>query len=201
MEGMRSRGVSGDRRSRYPSRVIRRSLGATITFKKSFIPMVLRRAKTITVRWGIVKPTRRIVLIESSGLIYGEAEIKNVRVTHFSQLDEKCASKDGFNGVKELKSALKRIYPSIGPDDPVTVLEFEVKEQFNSPVPKELLFDNAPKLARLALARELYITAGERQALAHIAYGKDVVEASTLANVTVGRVVDILRRASEIDAK
>jgi|GEM_PF-766849 len=201
MEKMHSKGVSGDRRSRHPSRVIRRSLGATITFKKSFIPMILTKAKTVTVRWGIVKPTRKVVLIESSGLIYGEAEIKSVRVTHFSQLDEKCASKDGFNGVEELKSTLKRIYPSIEPNDLVTILEFEVKEQFNSPVPKELLFDNAPKLARLALARELYTTAGERQALAHIAYGKDVVEASTLANVTVGKVIDILRRASELDAK
>jgi hypothetical protein len=195
---MHSRGVD-ERRSRHPSKVIKRSLGATITFKKAFIPKILKNTKTVTVRWGIVKPSRRLVLIESEGLIYGEAEIKNVKVTHFSQLDEECASKDGFNGVEELKSALKRIYPSIEPDDLVTVLEFEVKELFKSPVPRDLLFARAGRLARLALARGLYASAGERQALAHIAAGKDVVEASMLAGVPVGRVVEVLLEARKFE--
>ncbi len=194
---MRAKGA-GDRRSRYPSRVIRRSLGATITFKKSFIPKILRNAKTVTVRWGIVKPTRKFVLIESGGLIYGEAEIKHVRITNFSQLDEECASKDGFGGVDELKSALKRIYPSIGPDDLVTVLEFEVKELFKNPVPKDLLFNDSARLARLALARGFCANANELQALAHIAAGKDVVQASMLAKVPVGRLAEILRQARSL---
>lgn len=195
------RDAKGGRASRpVPILRIGRVLGDTITFKRTFIPQIIKKTKTLTIRWGIVRPTKKVVLIESEGALYGKAEIKRVVVTQFSRIDEASASKDGFRSLEELKAALKRIYPSIAPDDPVTLLEFEVKECFSRPIPKDLLFTKAAKLARVALAHGLYTSASERQALARIAAGEAVVDAATVAGVPVERIATLLLKAQELEA-
>ncbi|MEM2372787.1 MAG: hypothetical protein QW291_09745 [Thermofilaceae archaeon] len=47
-----------------------RQLNESLSFKKVYLERVFANGKTITIRWGLVKPTGRYVFIECRGLIY-----------------------------------------------------------------------------------------------------------------------------------
>ena len=153
----------------------------------------MKDEKTVTIRWGLVKPLKRVVYVESDGLIYGLAAIRSVRYLRFSQLrSEELANKDGFANAKDMMQELRRIYPFAKEDDWFTIIEFEILEKLNKPVPRTILTREATIAAREALARGLCREPLERQALAKVAAGSDVLEVVESSGLRLSRLLELL---------
>jgi len=172
---------------------VRRVLGSSLSFKRSYLGKVLSSEKTITVRWGLVKPLSRVVFVESQGMIYGRALICGVHHVRFSQLQSpSLASRDGFANVREMVESLRRIYPFASNDDWFTVIEFRLLERLRNPVPKDVIVREVPRAAREALARGAWASSQEREALAGLAAGEGLLSVVEKCNVTVSRLLEIL---------
>ncbi|MEM0344678.1 MAG: ASCH domain-containing protein [Thermofilaceae archaeon] len=170
-----------------------RQLNESLSFKKVYLEKVFANGKTITIRWGLVKPTRHHVFIECRGLIYARARIKGFKHLRFRELrSESLASMDGFSSYHEMLRDLRRIYPFVKEDDWVTVIEFEVLERLEKPVSKEWLTKTAATASREALARGVYRDPRERVALANVAAGRGILEALEVSGVSLARFIEIL---------
>jgi len=173
---------------------VRRSIGTSLTFKPAYLAKVLNSRKTVTIRWGIVKPLHKSVLIECNGLVYGRALIRRYTHLRFSELlnNDALASRDGFANAADMVNELRRIYPFVKESDWVTVIEFEVVERLKEPVPKLRLIKNAPRAAREALSRGAYRDPSERLALASVAAGGGILDTIESTGVPLSRVIELL---------
>lgn len=172
---------------------VKRHIGSSLSFKRNYLEKVMKNEKTVTIRWGLVKPLRRIVYVESQGMIYGLAMIRNVRYLRFSQLrSATLANRDGFANVKDMVQELRKIYPFVKKYDWFTIIEFEIIEKLNNPVPKTFLIKKAVSAAREALVNGLYKEPTERLALANIVAGSDILETIENSRIKLSRLLELL---------
>lgn len=94
-----------------------------IPLSSEFIPAVLDGRKLSTIRLGR-RPYPRgpcVLRTKSRDL---PIEIHNVRFSRLDELTQADAYADGFTSLEELHEELRRFYPSVGPNDYVTIVEF-----------------------------------------------------------------------------
>lgn len=99
-----------------------------LEFHEDYFEQVLKGQKTSTVRKGSVIPKKTSLPLRFSKIKKSLiANVKKVDYTYtFDTLTDEIAQMDGFRSKLDLKSALKRHYPSMTPEDRVTIIEFEI---------------------------------------------------------------------------
>jgi|SRR5580658_705642 hypothetical protein len=97
----------------------------TVPIAKEFLGLVRAGKKTSTIRRGIRTWAIGPVILTSGD---EQVVVKVTRVSHkmFGSLTEEDARRDGFDSLCDLGSALKRFYPTINSEIPVTILSFKV---------------------------------------------------------------------------
>ena len=184
-------------------RVFRRSLGKYLTVKRNYLRGILAGRKTATIRLGVVYVPYKRVFLECGGRVYGELEVTGVEYKRLSELDEDMAREDGFASLSELIAALTGIYPSITPEDTVTIIRFKLLARYPEPVSRwdiEYRGDvNVQELSRRALARGLIRTREEYKVLHILAEGASFDEAAAAmgANYTPSFVKAIFARVAK----
>jgi len=184
-------------------RAFRRSLGKYLTVKRSYLRGILAGRKTATIRLGVVYVPYRRVFLECGGRVYGELEITDVKYRRLNELDEHMAREDGFASLGELIAALTGIYPSITPEDTVTIIRFRLLARYPEPVSRwdvEYRGDvNVQELSRRALARGLVRSREEYKVLHILAEGASFDEAAAAmgANYTPSFIKAIFARVAK----
>lgn len=96
-----------------------------IALDRDFIPLVNRGMKTTTVRAG-----QRAYTLGPAELISENVtipiDIREVSYRYLNELTTEDAKSDGFDHRDELFDALRRYYPEIQPDEPVTIVRFSL---------------------------------------------------------------------------
>ncbi len=108
-------------------------LNYVIRFKRELLDKVISGRKSVTIRWGIVYPRRRELIIVSNDHAYGIARIIDVKYVKVRDLPDDVIRDEGFRSLSDLISSLKSIYPNIKESDYVTVIRFRVERVFRSP--------------------------------------------------------------------
>ncbi len=102
-------------------------LGRHVMMKKEYAELVLSGAKTTTIRLGVVRPKRKLVLLHSSGRVLAELEITGSEVKRVRDLTDEDARQDGFQDRRQLIEHLNRIYGRrLKDDEKVTIIRFRV---------------------------------------------------------------------------
>lgn len=95
-----------------------------IRLSGELIPLVLSDRKTSTIRAGM-----RQYELGNALLVSGTREIPvwitGVRHCRVDELGEQDAYKEGYVDTEALLADVSRFYPDLGPDDIVTVIDFE----------------------------------------------------------------------------
>jgi len=108
-----------------------RFLGRHIMVKGWYVRDILEGRKRATIRKGIVKPKYREMIIHGGGRPLAKIVVENVYHKRVRELSDQDALRDGFGSREELLRELKRVYPGIGLDDWVTIIEFRVVQKLN----------------------------------------------------------------------
>jgi hypothetical protein len=96
-----------------------------IRLAPQYLPLVLNRSKTTTIRRGLRNFPLGAAMIRTGA---GDAPvvvtgINFVRLDELTSLD---ANADGFGSVAELRNALSFFYPKLKPDEPMTIVRFDL---------------------------------------------------------------------------
>jgi hypothetical protein len=97
-----------------------------IPLSSEFIPAVLDGRKLSTIRLGRRPYPRGPCVLRAKNWEL-PIEIHNVRFSRLDELTQDDAHADGFTSLEELQKELRRFYPSVGPNDFVTIVEFVKK--------------------------------------------------------------------------
>jgi hypothetical protein len=129
-----------------------------LMFSKKYLNELLSGSKLTTIRAGNVRyRPGDIVLVYCGGLVLGRARILRVERKKLIDLTEEDARRDGFSSLQELLKALKQHYPNIRRDTPLTLIEFEWVERFETPLSDTEYswnYDREPlEVAKLALEK------------------------------------------------
>ena len=108
-------------------------LNYVIRFKPEFLNQVLSGRKNITIRWGIVRPRFSELLITCNDLVYGIAEIEELKYVKLNEIPDSVIRKEGVKSKEELIKILKELYPEVKESDYVTLIKFKVKKIFRQP--------------------------------------------------------------------
>ncbi|MCE4615955.1 MAG: ASCH domain-containing protein [Aeropyrum sp.] len=140
-------------------------LGRHLMVKGRFADLILDGRKTTTIRIGIVKPRYKEIIIHGHGRPLAKAEIVGIKVKKARELTEEDAMRDGFRSPEELIKALEELYSAtIRPDTKLTIIEFRVKQRFDSLSAQDPYMGLEPAdIARLGL-RYLKRELGEEEA-------------------------------------
>ncbi len=131
---------------------MKKFLGRHLMVKGRYVGLILSGKKTLTIRYGIVKPKYREIIIHGGGRPIAKAEIVRVYHKKVKELTDNEALKDGFSSREELLRELNEIYGSIGDEDFVTAIEFRVVQRLdNLPLEHPYMGLEPGDLARLAL--------------------------------------------------
>lgn len=90
-----------------------------------FLEAVIRGDKKSTIRYGLVFITENPITLASRNR---SEKVKITKVDYskvYGDLTEEDAKADGFETLGELKETLKRFYPGISDNDPLTIFFFE----------------------------------------------------------------------------
>jgi cytidine deaminase len=94
-----------------------------IGLKPAFFALVENGSKRSTIRAGA-----KSNVVGPATLVGGDfavpVEITSVEIKRFADLTDVDAERDGFATLAELKEVLVTFYPSLGEDDPVSILHF-----------------------------------------------------------------------------
>ena len=129
-----------------------------LMFSKKYLKELLSGSKLTTIRAGNVRyRPGDIVLVYCGGLVLGRARILRVERKKLIDLTKEDARRDGFSSMQELLKALKQHYPNIRRDTPLTLIEFEWVERFETPLSDTEYswnYDRGPlEVAKLALEK------------------------------------------------
>ena len=115
-----------------------RYIKKVMTVKGRFADLILKGKKTTTIRLGKVIPMSDELLVHSGGRVIARVKVKDVKFKRIRELTDQDARRDGFKSVRHLIRSLKKVYNlKISPDDPVTIIEFELVEKLDIPTDKE----------------------------------------------------------------
>lgn len=104
-------------------------------FSRKYLERLLDGSKLTTIRAGNVRyRPGDVLIVHCGGLVLGRAKILRVERKKLIDLSEEDARKDGFGSLRELLQALKQHYPNLKRDTPLTILEFEWVERFETPL-------------------------------------------------------------------
>ena len=123
---------------------------------------ILSGKKTTTIRFGNYEAelgSEVYLVITPSDTAIAKVRITKVEKKRVKELTTQDAKKDGFKDVKELVSALNKIYGELNGEDEVTVIEFEVTKKFESGIPlkwlKGLNYRDPEEIAKLYIESNL----------------------------------------------
>lgn len=102
----------------------------SIRFRTKYKPLILSGQKRGTVRKGRWNRYQRGQTVEADFSDHSKLSIVITAVTHkkFSELSEEDANRDGFENLEQLHQEIIGIYGSLLPDQPMTVIAFELKQ-------------------------------------------------------------------------
>lgn len=128
----------------------------------SYKSKILSGKKTTTIRFGEykAKPGSEVYLvITPSDTAVAKVRITKVEKKKVKELTNQDAKKDGFKDIKELVSALNKIYGELHGEDEVTIIEFEVIKKFEDGIPlkwlKGLNYKDPEEIAKLYIENNL----------------------------------------------
>ncbi len=120
--------------------------------KGRYVELILEGRKTATIRYGIVKPRYRELIVHGGGRPVAKIEITGIRYKRVRELSDEDAIKDGFSSRNELLKELKKVYEGISGDDWVTVIEFRLIQRLDQlPVQDPYMGLSPADVARLGL--------------------------------------------------
>ena len=106
---------------------VRKYVAKSISLKDIYYDLVLAKKKTSTIRYGYVLFND----IETT-LTFGSKPTLNVVIKKldysktYGTIDNKDAEKDGYKSLEELKNDIKKYYPEIKEDSPLTIIHFDI---------------------------------------------------------------------------
>ena len=106
---------------------------------------MLRGEKRITLRLGIVMPSRQLVYILSGDRVYGEAVIESVQYRRISELDPSTLREEGVSNLDELIDELSELYGHVRPSDTVSVIRFRILRKYEKPIDVKFLLRHATR--------------------------------------------------------
>ncbi len=134
--------------------------------KGEYINAILQKEKVTTIRWGIVIPKYREVVIHGGGRVIGKALIESVEYKRVKDLTLRDAIDDGFRSKAELIRELAKMYPRIRRNDYVTIIRFRLIERFEEGDEAAMYKGFEPvDIARIALRYNIPLSPKERQML------------------------------------
>jgi hypothetical protein len=89
----------------------------------SLIPPIEKGQKTTTIRLG-KRLLEKDLLVLKSRKADILVRVVDIEFRRFSELNRNDALKDGFKSLRELREALKRIYPNINKASTMTIVHF-----------------------------------------------------------------------------
>lgn len=127
-------------------------LGRHLMVKGEYVDDILAGRKRATIRLGVVRVKYDELIVHGGGRPVAKVRVTNVHYKRLRELTDEDARKDGFRNRQELIRALRDVYGDIGPDDPVTIIEFEVVQDLSKLEPQDPYLGLEPAdIARLAL--------------------------------------------------
>lgn len=127
-------------------------LGRHLMVKGEYVDMILSGRKRATIRLGIVKVKYPELIVHGGGRPIAKVKVTDVVHKRVSELTDEDAREDGFNNVKELLDALRRVYGDVKPDDYVTIIKFQVTQDLSKLEPEHPYLGLEPAdVARLGL--------------------------------------------------
>ncbi len=99
--------------------------------KGRYVLDILSGRKKATIRYGIVKPKYKEMIVHGGGKPVAKIVVERVYYKRVKELNDEDAFKDGFNSREELLEELRKVYPSISADDWVTIIEFRVVKRLD----------------------------------------------------------------------
>ena len=174
-----------------------------LMIRGEYARLILSGRKRATVRIGKVVPKYNEVIIHSWGRPIAKAKITRVVYKRVKELTDEDALKDGFRDRGELIKELRKVYGGVGPNDVVTIIEFDVTFKFDELTPDDpYLGLKPPDIGRLALRYlRSNFTKDEVRVLEEVAKGGSIrrvarkLTGSPLNRVTVRKV---LRKALKL---
>ncbi len=186
----RARGNNAGRRVQY--------LGRHLMVKGEYVEPLLSGRKRATIRAGVVKPRYSEVIIHGGGRPVAKAVIEGVEVKKLRELSDSDARLDGFSSREELVDALKRTYPGLGDDDPVTILKLRVVKRLDEDAGEDPYMGLDPgDIARIALRYLEGLNEDERRILRLLTQTNSIRETSLILYKDLNqrwRVRKVLRR-------
>lgn len=170
-------------------------IGKKLMMKGEFVELVLKGVKKTTIRLGLVKPKHKIVILHGGGKDVAKVRITKVEHKRVKDLTEADARRDGFNSLEELLQALKRMYGAVDPNEPVTIISFEVVGLIDEK-PHEII--SPAEVARATLSSGIQLSSEERRILSEVAKRGSIRKAAVSLFGDVSRrwlVRRVLRKA------
>ncbi len=134
--------------------------------KGEYVSIILRKGKTTTIRWGIVIPKYKEIVIHGGGKVIGKAIIEDVEYKRVKDLTNKDAIRDGFSSKKELLNELSKMYPKIKKNDYVTIIKFRLIERAENEDEAAMYCGFTPvDIARIALRYDIPLSKEDRELL------------------------------------
>lgn len=98
-----------------------------LPLNSAFFASVWAGDKNSTIRKGKRKVREGDLLMLTDGIDNQvSVNVTDVKIKRLDELTEADAKRDGFHSLGELFQTLKDIYPTVEPQDPVTIIGFEV---------------------------------------------------------------------------
>lgn len=136
--------MASDRRTKF--------LGRHLMVKGEYVDDILSGRKRATIRLGIVRVKYDELIVHGGGRPVAKVRVTGVHYKRLRELTDEDARKDGFRSLQELLRALRDVYGEISPDEPVTIIEFEVVQDLSKLEPQDPYLGLEPAdIARLAL--------------------------------------------------
>lgn len=151
------------RKGRIPRKVY---LGRHLMVKGEYVKAILQKEKITTIRWGIVVPKYREIVIHGGGKVIGKALIESVEYKRVKDLTPRDAVDDGFSSKDELLKELSKMYPRIRRNDYITIIRFRLIERFEEGDEAAMYMGFEPvDIARIALRYKIPLSHKEREIL------------------------------------
>jgi len=170
-------------------------IGRKLMMKGEFVELVLKGIKKTTIRLGLVKPKHKVVILHGGGKDVAKVRITKVEHKRVKDLTEADARRDGFNSLEDLLKALKRVYGAIDPNEPVTIIGFEVLNLLDEK-PHDII--SPAEVARATLDSGIELSSEERRVLSEVARKGSIRKAAVALYGDVSRrwlVRRVLRKA------
>ncbi|PLJ77247.1 ASCH domain-containing protein [Infirmifilum sp. SLHALR2] len=175
-----------------------------LMFSKSYIPLLLHGKKTATIRAKHpgVKPGEEVI-IHAGGKIIGKAKVLEVRRLRLDEITDEVARLDGFNSSEELRAALRKHYPNLGPHDTVYLVIFELIEKYENFIDEHLEawpYSEPPQEVAVLALKHLSLDCDQRKILSLVAREGSIRRAAMkLGDIRLRHVVrGVLRQAAKM---